>query len=271
MVTNRDEGSRAGQADGSQRHGTLLVTGGSRGIGRAVALAAGRDGWPVAVGFHRDRTAAASVVATIEGAGGRAASVQGDVADPGQAAGMVADAAELLGPLGGLVTAAGRGYRTRAIELDADTAAHVFAVNVVGLMVGCREAARRLSTARGGPGGGIVTISSFAGATGGRPGASVYGASKSAVDAFTANLAREVGPEGVRVNAVRPGITDTDMVAATTGEHDRRAAIEHSIPMGRIGHPAEVAAAVVWLLSDEASWVTGAHLDVHGGGFVIGT
>jgi NAD(P)-dependent dehydrogenase (short-subunit alcohol dehydrogenase family) len=145
----------------------------------------------------------------------------------------------------------------------------MFAVNVIGLLLCCREAAKRMSICHGGKDGSIVNVSSMAATISGRPGASAYAASKGAVDVFTTGFAKEVAVERIRVNVVRPGVTDTDMI-----EHmrhgERRAAIEATIPMQRYGNPAEVAQAIVWLMSDKASYVTGAHVNVGGGGFLVG-
>ncbi|MEO1105521.1 MAG: SDR family oxidoreductase, partial [Pseudomonadota bacterium] len=161
------------------------------------------------------------------------------------------------------------GHR-RVVDFEAGVLAHLMAVNIVGTMVCCREAARRMSTANGGAGGAIVNVSSMAGTIGGRPGASAYAASKAAVDAFTVGFAKEVATEGIRVNALRPGVTITDMTAAVRDNAEVRASIEATIAMNRTADPIEMAAPIVWLLSDEASFVSGARLDVSGGGFVIG-
>ena len=145
----------------------------------------------------------------------------------------------------------------------------MFAVNVIGLMLCCREAARRMSTRNGGKGGAIVNVSSMAATIGGRPMSSTYAASKGAVDVFTVGFAREVAAEGIRVNAIRPGVTDTDMIESMRSG-PLRAATEATIPMHRYGRPEEVGAAIVWLLSDKASFVTGANINVGGGGFHVG-
>jgi NAD(P)-dependent dehydrogenase (short-subunit alcohol dehydrogenase family) len=158
----------------------------------------------------------------------------------------------------------------RAAGGTAATLEELFRVNVVGLILCCREAARRMSTARGGAGGSIVNVSSMAATIGGRTGKSHYAASKAAVDAFTVGFAKEVAAEGIRVNAVRPGVVATDMTAAGLRDPETRAEIEATIPMGRVGTPAEIANAILWLLSGEASFISGARLDASGGGFVIG-
>jgi NAD(P)-dependent dehydrogenase (short-subunit alcohol dehydrogenase family) len=249
----------------------LLVTGGARGIGRATALLAAEQGFDIAVGWRERRDAADAVVAEVEKRGRRAVAVQADVADEASIVRMFEVVDQALGPLAGVVNSAGIGYHARVDGFERPPLEALFAVNVIGLMLCCREAARRMSTARGGRGGAIVNVSSMAATIGGRPGASAYAASKGAVDVFTTGFAKEVAAEGIRVNAVRPGVTLTDMVAAIRDDPARQAAVAASIPMQRVGRPEEVAEAIVWLLSDKASFVTGTHLNVGGGGFVIGT
>ncbi|MEO8755223.1 MAG: SDR family oxidoreductase, partial [Casimicrobiaceae bacterium] len=167
------------------------------------------------------------------------------------------------------VNSAGIANHNRVDALDGDAIARMMQLNVIGLMLCCREAARRMSTAHGGKGGAIVNVSSMAATIGGRAGASTYAASKGAVDVFSMGFAKEVAAEGIRVNVVRPGVTDTDMIAPIRSG-PKRAQIEATIPMQRYGTPDELAQAIVWLLSDYASFVTGAHLNVSGGGFLIG-
>ncbi|NJO36557.1 MAG: SDR family oxidoreductase, partial [Rhizobiales bacterium] len=169
-----------------------------------------------------------------------------------------------------LVNSAGVTARMRADEVEAGQLQRLMAVNVIGLMLCCREAIRRMSTRLGGPGGAIVNVSSMAAAQGGRPGASHYAGSKGAVDSYTKGVAREVAAEGIRINAVRPGVTLTDMVQAVRDDPKVRAAIDATIPMSRPAAASEIAAPIVWLLSVEASFVTGAIIDASGGGFVIG-
>ena len=194
---------------------------------------------------------------------------RGDIGKESDVMAMFVSAERALGPITGLVNSAGVSTNTRVDAINAHDLEHMFAVNVVGLLFCCREAARRMSTRHGGKGGSIVNVSSMAATIGGRPGASAYAASKGAVDVFTMGFAKEVAAEGIRVNVVRPGVTDTDMI-----EHmrhgERRAVIEATIPMQRYGNPSEVAQAIVWLLSDQASYVTGAHINVGGGGFHVG-
>lgn len=246
---------------------TCLITGGTRGIGRATALLAARSGHTVAV-VGRDTGEGAEVVAAIEAEGGRAAFVAADITRPDEVANAF-DAAARLGPLRAVVNAAGITYNSRVADFDADALARLMNVNVVALMVCCREAARRLSTRSGGQGGAIVNLSSMAATIGGRFGGSAYAASKAAVDCFTTGFAREVAREGIRVNTVRPGVVATPMTAFVTGNEELLKRVQDSIPLGRIGQPEEIAELVVWLLSDKASLVMGAHVDAGGGGFLI--
>ncbi|MGI9421303.1 MAG: SDR family NAD(P)-dependent oxidoreductase [Geminicoccaceae bacterium] len=248
----------------------LLVTGGARGIGRAVVELAAARGFDVAVGYRQDRDAADAALAAVQSAGGRAIAVQADVADEADVVRMFEETEAGLGPVNAVVNSAGISVRVRADEIGADQLRRLMSVNVVGLMLCCREAARRMSTARGGGGGTIVNVGSMAAAYGGRPGASHYAGSKGAVDSFTKGFAREVAEEGIRANVVRPGVTLTDMVEAVRDDPDKRRAISATIPMGRPAEAAEIAEPILWLLSDAASFVTGCVVDASGGGFVIG-
>jgi NAD(P)-dependent dehydrogenase (short-subunit alcohol dehydrogenase family) len=243
----------------------LLVTGASRGIGAACALEAAAAGWDVAINFHHDRVAAERVADQVRGLGRRACVLQADVADEGAVEAMYRALDAELGPPGGLVINAGIvAPAARVDEMSAQRVARVFAVNVVGAFVCAREAVRRMSTRRGGRGGAIVNLSSAA-ARLASPGIYVdYSASKAAVDNLTLGLAREVAAEGIRVNGVRPGIIDTD-IHATSGLLERAQSQVAQIPLQRMGRADEVARAVVWLLSDDAAYVTGATLDVTGG------
>lgn len=243
----------------------LLVTGGSRGIGAAVAVLAAQQGWDVAVNCTRDEAAAEAVAARVRSAGRRAIVVRADVADEDAVLAMFNRVDRELGALGGLVNNAG--VVDRAARIDAMDVARwrrMFDINVIGSLLCAREAVRRMSTLHGGTGGAIVNLSSAA-ARLGAPGQYVdYAASKGAIDSFTLGLAREVANEGIRVNAVRPGIIETD-IHASGGEPDRAAQLAPQVPLRRAGSADEVAQAVLWLLSDASSYTTGSVVDVTGG------
>ncbi len=244
---------------------TLVVTGGSRGIGAAVCVAAAAAGWDVVVDYARDADRAADVVRRIEDAGGHALAVRADVGDPAAVEDLFAAADAWRGPISGLVNNAGiSGGQARVDEVGAEALQQVLAVNVVGPFLCAGAAVRRMSTRHGGSGGSIVNISSRA-AVLGSPGEFVhYAATKSALDTLTVGLAGEVATEGVRVNGIAVGLIDTDFHDAT-GEAGRADRIRPTIPMKRSGTAEEVAAAVVWLLSDAASYTTGTTLAVSGG------
>jgi NAD(P)-dependent dehydrogenase (short-subunit alcohol dehydrogenase family) len=241
-----------------------IVTGGSRGIGRACALRLAREGHTIAVNYVSDAYAAENVVMAIEAGGGRAMAVKGDMANEDDVRGLFA-IADTMGGLKVLVNNAGiMEPPVRVDELTADRLARILAVNVMGTVLCAREAVKRMSSRHGGNGGAIVNISSAATQLG-SPGQFVdYAASKGAVDAFTLGLGREVAGEGVRVNAVRPGIIATDIHAAA-GLPERVAELRSAIPIGREGEPEEVAEMVAWLASDKSSYVTGAIFNIAGG------
>jgi NAD(P)-dependent dehydrogenase (short-subunit alcohol dehydrogenase family) len=242
-----------------------LITGGSRGIGAATAICAARQGFAVAVNYTRDALAANRVVQQITQAGGQAIAVQADVADEAQILAMYQAIDAQLGPVSALVNNAGVvDVAARVDTMSAERIRRMFDINVLGTFLCTREALKRMSTRHGGKGGSIVNVSSVAARLGG-PGQYVdYGASKGAIDTFTVGLAKEVATEGVRVNAVRPGIIETD-IHASGGQPDRAREMAPLVPMQRAGNAEEVAQAIVWLLSAEASYVTGAHIDVAGG------
>lgn len=243
----------------------VLITGGARGIGAAAARLLASQGVSVAVNYRAQAAAAEAVAVEARAAGVGAMAVPGDVADP-IAVEQMFDAAETaLGRLDGVVVNAGvLGPRGPLAELDPDRIRRVVDVNVTGAVLTAREAARRLSTARGGAGGAIVIVSSAAARLGSPNEFIDYAATKGATDTLTLGLARELGPEGVRVNAVRPGLIDTE-IHADAGAPDRARVLAPSVPMRRAGDAIEVAQAVAWLLSDAASYVSGAILDVTGG------
>ncbi|MCZ8184294.1 MAG: SDR family oxidoreductase [Beijerinckiaceae bacterium] len=241
-----------------------LVTGGSRGIGAACCRLLADRGYALVVNYAGNEAAAQAVMRGIVDSGGMAVAVQGDVAVEADVLRMFA-AVDALGTLGALVNNAGVvDLPARVDEMSVERLSRMMSINIIGSFLPSREAIRRMSTKHGGKGGAIVNLSSAA-ATLGSPGQYVdYAASKGAIDSFTIGLAREVAAEGIRVNAVRPGIIDTD-IHASGGWPDRVAQVRDSLPMKREGTALEVAQAITWLLSDEASYVTGAILNVSGG------
>lgn len=245
--------------------GVIIITGGGRGIGAATARLAAKKGYAVCVSYLRDRTAAESVVHEIRSAEGRAIAVAGDVSSEKDVLNLFLESDRSLGPLTALVNNAGIVEPQSRVEaMDASRLQRLFATNVIGPFLCAREAIRRMSTKHGGKGGAIVNLSSGA-ARLGSPGEYVdYAASKGAIDTMTIGLAKELAAEGIRVNCVRPGFVHTDIHAAG-GEPNRIERLRDGIPMKRGGKPEEVARAVLWLLSDEASYSTGAILDVTGG------
>src|SRR3984957_3948201 len=253
-----DMGSKASE-------GTLIVTGAGRGIGRAVAKLASARGFSVAVNYARDAHSATDVVRDIARSGGRAIAVQADISREDAIVRLFEAAERELGPLASLVNNAGiTGGFQRVEAVTSRTLTEVFAVNVIGAMLCAREAVRRLSTRNGGKGGTIVNISSRAAQIGGAGEWVHYAASKGALDTFTIGLAREVAAERIRVNAVAPGHVLTELHAAS-GDPERPVRLAPTIPMGRAGTAEEIAEAVLWLLSPEASYTTGAILPVSGG------
>lgn len=243
----------------------IIVTGASRGIGAATARLAGQRGYRVCVNYVRDRSAAEAVVASIEVEGGRAIAVPADVSREDDVVRLFGEVDDRLGPLTALVNNAGiLETQMRVDQMPADRLYRLFAANVVGCFLCAREAVHRMSTRHGGRGGSIVNVSSAA-ARLGSPGEYVdYAATKGAIDTMTIGLAKEVAAEGVRVNAVRPAFIYTD-IHARGGEPGRVDRVKHAVPMQRGGHADEVANAILWLLSDEASYSTGTFIDVSGG------
>jgi NAD(P)-dependent dehydrogenase (short-subunit alcohol dehydrogenase family) len=241
-----------------------IVTGGSRGIGRATAIAAAARGFRVCVGYVSNEAAAREVVSAIEAKNGNAIAVKCDVGNERDILALF-NAADKFGTLGALVNNAGIvGPTARVEDMSAERIARMMAVNVTGSMLCAREAVKRMSTRHGGTGGVIVNLSSVA-AKLGSPNTYVdYAASKGAVDSFTVGLGHEVAGEGIRVVAIRPGLIDTE-IHASGGEPDRAHRLSHMVPMKRVGTAEEIANAIVWLISDEASYVTSAILDVSGG------
>lgn len=243
----------------------LLVTGGSRGIGAATAVLAAGRGYSVCINYARNPTAAREVADRIVRSGGEAVVAQADVSREDDVIRMFAEIDRALGPITALANNAGILERQARVEaMDAARLARIFATNVTGSFLCAREAVRRMSTRHGGAGGAIVNVSSAASRLGSPNEYVDYAASKAAIDTFTIGLAKEVASEGIRVNAVRPGVIYTE-IHASGGEPGRVDRVKEAIPMRRGGQPEEVARAILWLLSDESSYTTGAIIDVAGG------
>jgi NAD(P)-dependent dehydrogenase (short-subunit alcohol dehydrogenase family) len=255
MITSRPNGHSP----------VIVITGASRGIGAATARLAAARGYAVCVNYRVDRASADRVVTAIHDDGGRAIAIAADVAREDAVVRLFATVDRELGPLTALVNNAGMLERQMRVEtMDAARISRVLATNVTGTLLCAREAIARMSTARGGRGGAIVNVSSMAARLGGAGEYVDYAASKGAVDALTIGLAQEVAQDGIRVNAVRPGIVYTD-IHASGGEPGRVERVKGFVPMRRGGQPEEVARAILWLLSDEASYSTGTFIDVSGG------
>lgn len=243
----------------------LLITGGARGIGAATAVLAAQQGYAVAVNYTTHAQAADAVVRQIRGAGGSALAIQADVADEAQVLAMFAQIDAQLGRLSALVNNAGVvDVAARVEDMSVARLKRMFDINVLGSFVCAREAVKRMSTRHGGSGGAIVNVSSIAAQLGGAGQYVDYAASKGAIDTLTVGLAKEVAQEGIRVNAVRPGIIETD-IHASGGQPERARQMAPLVPMQRAGSALEVAQAIVWLLSAQSSYTTGALLDVSGG------
>jgi len=244
---------------------TILITGGTRGIGRATALSCAAKGWSVALNYVRDAIAAEQTIRDVHAAGGHAAPFKGDVAVEADVIALFDAAESRFGRLDGVVINAGIVAPSLPLaDMDSARLRRMFEVNVYGAYLCARESARRLSKNRGGSGGSVVFLSSAASRLGSPFEYVDYAGSKAAVDTLTIGLAKELGQQGVRVNAVRPGLIETD-IHASGGQPDRAQRLGATTPLGRAGRAEEVAAAIVWLLSDEASYTTGAVLDVSGG------
>lgn len=243
----------------------VMITGAGRGIGAATARLAAQRGYAVCINYQRDRDAAEALAREIAGGGGRAIAVRADVAEEKDVLALFRECDRALGPLTALVNNAGIVDRQARVDaMDAARLQRMFSINVVGAFLCAREAIRRMSTQHGGKGGAIVNVSSAA-ARLGSPGEYVdYAASKGAIDTMTLGLAKELAADGIRVNAVRPGFVHTG-IHASGGQPNRIERLRDGIPMKRGGEPDEIARAVLWLLSDEASYATGAILDVSGG------
>lgn len=243
----------------------VLVTGGSRGIGAATARMAAHRGWDVAIGYQHRRDAAEAVVADVQAAGGRALAVQADVGDEAEVLGLFGAVDAQFGRLDALVNNAGVVDRAQPVaQMSAQRLERMFRVNAIGSFLCAREAVRRMGTAHGGRGGAIVNVSSIASRLG-APGQYVdYAAAKGAVDVLTLGLAKEVAAQGIRVNAVRPGLIETD-IHASGGQPDRVSRLAPGVPMQRGGTAEEVADAILWLMSDGSPYTTGSLIDISGG------
>ena len=245
---------------------SMLVTGAGRGIGASIARVAAREGWAVVINYRRSEDKANALAAEIEAAGGRAFALQADISREQQVVDLFEATDKELGPVDAVVNNAAIDHAASVAESEIVDLERVLATNLVGTWLCAREAVRRMSTARGGKGGVIVNISSLSAKTGGLPTDVMYAASKGAVDSFTLGLAREVGKEGIRVVAVRPGITRTEIFDTYEGGIERVNAIaERDTAIGRIAEPQEVAELAVWLASEKASYVTAALYDITAG------
>lgn len=245
--------------------GVMLVSGGGRGIGAAIARLAGRSGYKVCVNYSRSREPADALTAEIRAAGSQAMAIQADIGCERDVEAMFRQVDDKLGRVTALVNNAGINLQSSIAELAVADADRLLAVNVRGALLCAREAIRRMSRSRGGAGGVIINISSVSARTGGGPGGVVYAASKGALDTITIGLAKELAPDGIRVCGVRPGITETDIFDNNIGLERARELARETVPMGRIAHPDEIANLVLWLCSPAASYATGAHFDVTGG------
>ncbi|NMR32088.1 SDR family NAD(P)-dependent oxidoreductase [Crystallibacter degradans] len=248
---------------------TIVITGGATGIGMATARIAAGNGYHVAIASLADTMDEANtLVDELQAQGSKAVALTTDITVEEEVVEFFRRAEADLGPVSGLVNAAGLIYSADCTELEADKVAALMAVNVTGLMLCSREAARSMMGNENN-GGSIVNVSSMGATIGGRARGACYAASKAAVDSFTTGMAKEVAKWNIRVNAVRPGLIDTGMTSEILNDPRRKKSIEESIPIGRVGRAHEVSEAIMWLMSDKASWISGAHLDISGGGFHV--
>jgi NAD(P)-dependent dehydrogenase (short-subunit alcohol dehydrogenase family) len=243
----------------------ILITGGSRGIGRACAIMAGRRGWSVGVNYAGNEKAALETVQAVQKAGGRGIAIQGDVAREADVIAMFDATEKAFGKLDALINNAGIvGHKQPFMDYSLDRMQRMFDINVLGAYLCAREAARRMAKSRGGRGGSIVNMSSIASRLGAAGEYVDYAGSKGAVDTMTMGLARELAPDGIRVNAIRPGLIDTE-IHASGGQPDRAARLGATTPMGRAGTADEVAEAAIWLIENENDYLTASLIDVAGG------
>jgi NAD(P)-dependent dehydrogenase (short-subunit alcohol dehydrogenase family) len=250
----------------------VLITGGATGIGAAAAREAARAGYAVAINYRTREERAAELVRELTDNGGRALAVAGDVTQEDDVARCFDRAEDQLGPVTALINSAAFFLpSTPVADAEPSALSKLLVTNVLAVMLSCREAARRMSTARGGRGGVVINVSSMAATIGGRPGSSHYAASKAAVDAFSVGFAKEVASEGIRVVSVRPGFTVTEATEARVADPGFLAALSSTIPLGRPARVEEVARPIVWLLSEAASFTTGTCIDISGGGFLVGS
>ena len=243
----------------------MIVTGGSRGIGAAIARLAGERGYDVCVNYTSAADRAAAVADAIRGQGRRAITVQADVSDPGDVEHLFAQTAENLGRVNVLVNNAGMDVEGPVADQTVENIRRIIDVNLLGPMLTSRQAIRQMSTERGGRGGSIINISSISAVYGGLPADVVYAGTKGGVDSFTLGLAKEVALEGIRVNCIRPGLIRTEIFDEGMGQEAATALGQIAVPLARIGEVDEIATATLWMCSDEASYVTGAILNVSGG------
>lgn len=245
--------------------GVMIVTGGSRGIGAAISRRAAQSGFDVCVNYARAKDRAEEVVQDVRKAGQKAIAVQADVGTEAGVVELFRQTDAELGQVTALVNNAAIDYETAIVDAELERIRDVFNLNIFGVFVSAREAIKRMSTKHGGSGGVIVNVGSIASRYGGLPGDVVYASSKGALDSFTLGLSREVGPEGIRVSCVRPGITRTEIFEASIGIERAEAIARKNTVMGRICEPEEVANLVVWICTDEASYVTSTIYDISGG------